>query len=106
MAQTIPPPFSLRHVLVCTNVRDPAKGKPSCGLNGAIAFRERLKHEVKARGLKRTVMVTQSGCLDLCPQTGCAVAIYPENEWLHSGTDEADAEALLARILEGVPDAT
>lgn len=101
MSTPVKVPYSVRQVLVCTNVRDPSTGKPSCGRNGAVAFREKLKHAVKARGLKRQVMVTQSGCLDYCPTEGCTVAIYPENEWLLTDTGDADAEALLARILEG-----
>ena len=98
MSTPVPPPYSLRQVFVCTNVRDPATGKSSCGANGAIAFREKLKHAVKARGLKRQVMVTQSGCLDYCPASGCTVAIYPENTW--SIVEMAEVERL-DQILEG-----
>ena len=64
-----------------------------------IAFREKLKHAGKARGLKRQVMVTQSGCLDYCPASGCTVAIYPENTW--SIVAMAEVDDLLDQILEG-----
>lgn len=101
MSTPVKPPYSVRQVFVCTNVRDPQWGKPSCGRNGAIELRERLKKTVKERGLKRQVLVTQSGCLDHCPQTGCTVAIYPENEWAVVECTPEEEEALLARILEG-----
>lgn len=99
MPTPVPPPYTVRQVLVCTNVRDPATGKGSCGANGSAAFREKLKHAVKARGLKRQVLVTQSGCLDYCPATGCTVAVYPENRWYLAEMDEVDA--VLDQILEG-----
>jgi predicted metal-binding protein len=93
-------PWQKRHLLVCTNARDPATGKPSCGMNGSNALRDTLKKTVKERGLKGTVMVTGTGCLDVCPLEGCTVGFYPEAEFFVSPTGEAGAEALLARLLE------
>lgn len=92
-------PYSQRQMLICTNSRDPVTGKPSCGMNGSAALRERLKMEVKARGLKGTVMVTTTGCMDVCPSEGCVVAFYPEGEFALSPTGiEVDA-GLLERLL-------
>lgn len=90
------PPFRVRQLLVCTHVRDPESGKSSCGRNGSIELRERLKKTVKARGLKGEVVVTQTGCLDLCPVVGCAVAFHPEGDFYVAGADED--ELLLAHL--------
>lgn len=100
--KTLKRPWSHRHLLVCTNARDPATGKASCGMNGAAALRDALKKTVKERGLKGTVMVTATGCLDICPSEGCAVAFYPEAEFFLSDTDAPAAEALLEKLVEGV----
>jgi predicted metal-binding protein len=94
-------PYTTRQLLVCTNKRDPEKGKPSCGMNGGVELRERLKQEIKARGLKGTYIVTSSGCMDYCPAEGCAVGFYPEGEFAIVGTEpEGDAE-LLDRLING-----
>lgn len=101
MPVAVKPPFSVRQVLVCTNVRDPASGKPSCGRNGGIELREKLKVAVKKLGVKGQVIVTASGCVDFCPASGCAVGMHPENEWSVQETDEAAGDSLLERILQG-----
>lgn len=101
MSRPLKTPYSVRQLLVCTNLRDPSTGKPSCGLNGGTALRERLKKAVKEGGLKGTVMITGTSCLDFCPTQGCVVAFYPENQWeLVDGDADGDA-ALLARALSG-----
>lgn len=93
-------PWQKRHLLVCTNARDPSTGKPSCGMNGALSLRDTLKKTVKERGLKGTVMVTGTGCLDICPAAGCAVAFYPEAEFFLAETDQTAADELLAKLVE------
>lgn len=58
-------------------------------------MRDRLKHELKARGLKGEVMVTGTSCLGFCPAEGCTVAFYPEGEFMISDVSpEAEAEIL------------
>lgn len=103
MSRALRPPYRHRQLLVCTNARDPATGKPSCGQNGGGALRERLKKVVKERGLKGQVMVTGTSCMDVCPTEGCLVAFYPENLWEIVDAAPAGDEALLARLVEGVP---
>jgi predicted metal-binding protein len=86
-------------MLVCTNRRDPSAPKPSCGNNGGAELRERLKVAIKERGLKGTVIVTSTGCMDICPADACLVAFQPEGEFaLVSGRPEED-EALVERLL-------
>lgn len=101
MSRPLKPPYSTRQVLVCTNLRDPSTGKPSCGMNGGTALRERLKRTVKERGLKGTVMITGTSCMDFCPNQGCVVAFYPENAWEIVDTEPEGDDALLARALNG-----
>lgn len=102
MSRPIPPPCDTRHLLICTNQRDPATGKPSCGMNGSVRLREQLKIAIKKGGLKGRVKATATGCLDYCPSEGCVVGFYPENTWEIVSTDEASGEALFAKLTEGV----
>lgn len=101
MSRPVKPPYTVRQVLVCTNLRDPSTGKPSCGMNGGGALRERLKKTVKERGLKGQLIVTGTGCLDLCPAQGGVVVYYPDNDWQLTETGPEVDEAILARALEG-----
>lgn len=101
MSRALKPPYTVRHVLVCTNLRDPSSGKPSCGMNGGAALRERLKKTVKERGLKGRLQVTGTGCLDICPSQGCVVVYYPENDWQIVEGEPAGDEAILDRALAG-----
>ncbi len=88
-------PYAKRQLLVCFNSRDPSTGKPSCGMNGSAALRDYLKKTVKERGLKGEVIVTGTGCLDICPAHGCAVAFQPEGEFFLSDTTEEAGEELI-----------
>jgi predicted metal-binding protein len=84
------PPYMVRQLLVCTNVRDPATNRPSCGRNGGIELRERLKAEVKAAGKKGEVMVVGTSCLGFCPKEGCTVGFNPDNTWFVVMPEEED----------------
>ncbi len=75
------PPFSVRQIQVCTNLRDPALNRASCGANGGAALRERLKSAVKSAGRKGEIMVIGTSCLGYCPAQGCAVGIMPDHDW-------------------------
>ncbi|MFZ5481799.1 MAG: (2Fe-2S) ferredoxin domain-containing protein [Myxococcota bacterium] len=101
MIKPVPRPYIRRQLLVCTNKRDPSTGKPSCGMHGSIELRERLKAEIKARGLKREVLVTGTSCLDYCPAEGCTVAFYPEGEFAIVNITPEDEKALLEKLIEG-----
>ena len=95
----VKPPFRQRQVLVCTNLRDPAFNRPSCGAHGGIELRERLNAAVKERGLMGELLVNGASCLGFCPDKGCAVGIHPDNEWLLVESCADDEAALLQRIL-------
>lgn len=97
--EALKPPFKVRQLQICTNVRDPSLNRASCGANGGIGLRERLKAAVKASGRKGEVMVTGTSCLGYCPAIGCAVGIVPEQEWGIVQLTADDEQALLERIL-------
>ena len=102
MSRPVPPPSDTRHLLICTNQRDPATGKPSCGMNGSVRLREQLKIAIKQSGLKGRVKATATGCLDYCPAEGCVVGFYPENTWNIVATDEASGVDLFERLKAGL----
>ena len=100
-SEAVKPPYKLRQVLICTNVRDPSLNRASCGANGGGALRERLKAAVKAAGRKADVMVTGTSCMGYCPATACTIAIIPDNEWMLMEVTPEEEQGLLERVLEG-----
>ena len=99
MFRPVRAPFTKRQILICTNQRDPSTGKPSCGMNGSIGMRDRMKAKLKERGLKGQLIVTGTSCLDYCPAQGCTVAIWPDGEFLISDVSPEAEEALIERGL-------
>jgi (2Fe-2S) ferredoxin len=69
-----------RHVLVCTNAREPGHPRGCCSAKDSPAIRERLKAEIERRGLKRRIRINQAGCLDQC-EHGVTIVVYPEAVW-------------------------
>ena len=95
----IKPPWTERQVLVCTNARDPATGKPSCGMNGSARLREELKIRIKAGGLKGRFAATATGCLDVCPAEGCVVAFHPERDFYLANPTPEGIDEVYARLV-------
>jgi (2Fe-2S) ferredoxin len=89
-------------IFVCVNERP--DGEASCGPRGAGAIRERLKAEVKARGLKGRVRVSQAGCMDLCA-LGPNVMVFPDGIW-YQGVTEQDVPAIIERHMKTGEDST
>ena len=82
-------------VFVCTNSRE---GKSACANPGVggDAVCHALKEAVKAAGLKSTIRIARSGCLDRCAE-GPNLFVYPDGRWF-SGVSEADVPELLRRL--------
>lgn len=83
-----------KHVFVCTN-------GPFCWHDGDCdGILEALKKRVAAAGLKDSVRINRSGCLNACG-LGVAVVVYPDATWYgHVQVDDADE--LFASLLSGV----
>ena len=91
------------HVFICTNRRAAEAKMPSCAANGGGEVLEAFLRERAARGLYRSVYVTQSLCLGVCPERGSTVVIYPEGTW-YVGVQASDvAEIFAAHLLAGRP---
>ena len=86
-----------RAIFVCTNIRE-GDDRPSCGLRGGAEICERLKDEVKKRGLKGKIRAMKSGCMDVC-EAGPNVMVFPEGVWL-SEVKESDVPALSDKYLK------
>jgi (2Fe-2S) ferredoxin len=77
-------PFQ-KHVFVCTS-------GATCPVEGnSQSVHARLKELVKNAGLKTTIRVNNSGCMDQCGN-GPMIVVYPENVWYcHVRVEDADA---------------
>ena len=84
-----------KHVFVCT-------GGDYCPFDGSVEVHAFLKEGIKARGLKKTVRVNKSGCLDQCGN-GPMVVVYPENVWYSHVTLERAARILEEHLVGGNP---
>ncbi len=93
------PSFS-RHVFVCVNERAPDHPRGSCKLKGSQDVRDKLKAELKARGLSKVIRANNSGCLDQC-ERGITLVVYPEQVW-YGGVTVADiAEIVEEHLVHG-----
>lgn len=81
------------HVFVCT------VDNPTCGGQGSERVRRALQHQVRERGLRRSVRVSASGCMSVCAE-GPVVVVYPEGVWYRS-VEETDVERIVEQHLVG-----
>lgn len=73
------------HLFVCTKSRNGEK--KSCGDHGASDLKAVIKTEIKKRGWKAIVRVSDSGCLGVCA-SGPNIMIYPQKTWLSAVTHD------------------
>lgn len=92
-------PSFARHVFVCINERAPDHPRGSCKWKGGADVRDRLKAELKARGLSKTIRANNSGCLDQC-ERGVTVVVYPEQVW-YGGVTVDDIPEIVEQHLIG-----
>lgn len=92
-------PSFQRHVFVCINERPPGDPKGCCKAKGGVEVRDRLKQELKARGISRLVRANNAGCLDQCAR-GVSVVVYPEQVW-YGGVTVDDVQEIVERHLIG-----
>ncbi|MBN2161368.1 MAG: (2Fe-2S) ferredoxin domain-containing protein [Pontiellaceae bacterium] len=87
------------HIFVCTKTRDGIRR--SCGDHDNGGLKAALKQEIKDRGWKSRVRVSDSGCLGLCDE-GPNVLIHPQKIWLSAVTSEdiPDIIQTIEKLLE------
>ena len=91
-----------KHVLVCTNRRDPNNPKGSCANSGSEGICEVFKKELHSRGLKGRMRANASGCLDQCAH-GPTVVVYPDAVWYQVKTAEVAREIVEQHLCGGQP---
>ena len=94
----MPPPF-VKHVFVCTNLREETNPKGSCAAKGSEALPVLFKKALEAHGIKDQIRINKSGCLDAC-ERGCSVVVYPEAVW-YGGVKKEDVNAIVEEHLVG-----
>ena len=91
-----------RHVFVCTNQREPGSARPCCNPDGKAELHKLLKQAADAAGLKATVRINKSGCLDQC-EHGPNVVVYPDGVWYGGVLAKDVAEIVQSHLVAGHP---
>ena len=87
------------HLFVCANRREADSPLGAgCGDAGEATYAA-LKAEVARLSAYRTIWVTKTHCLGVCPKRGCTVAVHPPGV-LFAEVEAADAAMLLAQMNE------
>jgi len=92
-------PSFQRHVFVCTNERPADDPRGCCKAKGGVEVRDRMKKELKARGISKLVRANNAGCLDQC-ERGVTVVVYPEQVW-YGGVTVDDVTEIVDKHLVG-----
>ena len=71
------------HLFICTKSRNGTR--KSCEDAGSADLKTKIKAELKQRGWKGLVRVSDSGCLGVCEE-GPNIMIYPQKIWFNSVT--------------------
>lgn len=93
-------PSFQRHVFVCVNERPADDPRGSCKAKGGVEVRDRLKKELKARGIAKIVRANNAGCLDQCAR-GVSVVVYPEQVWYGGVTVDDVPEIVESHLVGG-----
>jgi (2Fe-2S) ferredoxin len=93
-------PSFVRHVFVCINERAPGHPRGCCKARGGVDVRDRLKAELKTRGVSKTIRANNAGCLDQC-ERGVTVVVYPEQVWYGGVTEDDVPEIVEQHLIRG-----
>ena len=93
-------PSFQRHVFVCTNERPADDPRGCCKAKGGVEVRDKMKSELKARGISKLVRANNAGCLDQC-ERGVTVVVYPEQVWYGGVTVDDVAEIVDKHLVGG-----
>lgn len=89
-------------VFICHNERPAGASRPSCGAGGGVSLRAWVRDRLGERGWRREVLVSRSGCLDVCSGQGTTVALMHADgrpREVFVVRDPEDRELLLERII-------
>ncbi len=91
-----------KHIFICTNQKP--EGNKCCGEERGMELVKEFRRQLTERGLKGTVRVQRSGCLDAC-EFGPSLVIYPEGTYYGPvmATDVSriiDEHVLAGKVLE------
>tara|TARA_Y100001951_G_scaffold49378_2_gene38949 strand:+ start:708 stop:1028 length:321 start_codon:yes stop_codon:yes gene_type:complete len=89
------------HIFVCMQRRAEGHPRGSCVAKGGEALFDAFSQALIRRNLIGRIALTSTGCLGPC-QAGTNVLVYP-GALMYSWVEPADADAILAHLLEGVP---
>lgn len=90
------------HFFICENKRPDGHPRGSCADKGSVEIRELLKKKVHEAGLRDSVRINASGCLDACKE-GPVFVVYPEGIWYGPVTVSDLDEIFDQHILNGRP---
>lgn len=91
-----------KHIFVCENKRPPDDPRGCCSDKGSLEIRAKMKERIKELGLKSTVRVNSSGCLDSC-EFGPSIVVYPEQIWYCHVTINDVEEIIQSHIINNKP---
>lgn len=90
------------HLFICQHQRAEDDTRGCCAAKGSANLLDVAKEEVAKRGLKRTVRVNATGCLNACA-TGPTCVVYPEGIWYALKSEEDVRQVLDAHVEGGQP---
>lgn len=91
-----------RHLFICENIRPDGHPRGSCGAKHSAQLTERMKEELRKRGMSSMFRANKSGCLDAC-EFGPVVVVYPDGVW-YGGVSPDDVEEIIERhLVDGTP---
>lgn len=91
-----------KHIFVCENKRPEGHPKGCCADKNSADIKNLFKKRLAELGLKASVRVNTSGCLDAC-EYGITLVVYPEQVWYGNVTLNDVEEILQQHILNDHP---
>lgn len=88
-----------KHVFICQNERPPENPTGCCKAKGSEEILNRMKEEIKKRGLNKKIRINKAGCLDQCA-LGVSMVVYPEGVW-YGRVTQADVLEIIDSHLVG-----
>jgi (2Fe-2S) ferredoxin len=91
-----------KHIFICENKRLHDDPRGCCYDKGSSEIKVKFKERIRQLGLKASVRVNTSGCLDAC-EFGPSIVVYPEQIWYGSVTIDDVEEIIQDHIINNKP---